>query len=148
LVAFALIIFGVSFNNAVKFAGWQLLAIVVSVHLVVTTLGACIRGHRFMKLVRAIVALVLLALLAIGVLEVIGFIRSRQLDQPTELFLSAAVAFGIVILAGIAAVVRAMMRWAEVLFRESARNRRTEIDPGKKNPAENLELARTKSSDN
>lgn len=132
LVAFALIIFGVSFNNSVKFAGWQLLAIVVSVHLVVTTLGACIRGHRFMKLVRAIAALVLLALLAIGALEIIAFIRSRQFDQPTELFLAAGVAFGIVILAGIAAVVRAIMRRTEALFRELPGNRRSETERRKK----------------
>jgi hypothetical protein len=108
-VAFTLIIFGVVLNNSVKFAGWQLLGIVVLVHLVVSTLSAGIRGKHFMKLAGAIVAFVLLSLVVIGGLHLIDLFRQRpSLTQTEELFLAAAVAFGIVLLAGIASIGRAI----------------------------------------
>jgi patatin-related protein len=108
-VAFTLIIFGVVLNNSVKFAGWQLLGIVVLVHLVVSTLSAGIRGKHFMKLAGAIVAFVLLSLVVIGGLHLIDLFRQRpSLTQTEELFLAAAVALGIVLLAGIASIGRAI----------------------------------------
>lgn len=110
-VAFTLIIFGVVLNNNVKFAGWQLLGIAVLVHLVVSTLSAGIRGRHFIKLARAIVALVLLSLVAVGGLHLIDLFRQRpSLTQTEELLLAAAVAFGIVLLAGIASIGRAIER--------------------------------------
>jgi hypothetical protein len=109
LVAFTLIILGVSLNNNVKFAGWQLLGIVVTLHLVVSTVGACIRGH-FIKFVRAIIALALLSLMVIGALHLVDLFRWRSLTQTEELLLASAIAFGIVLLAGIAALGRAIGR--------------------------------------
>lgn len=108
-VAFALIIFGVAFNNDVKFAGWQLLGIVISVHLVITTLSACIRGRHFMKLVGAIIAFLFVALMVAGMFYLTNLVRGKTLDQTTELLLAAGVAFGIVVLAGIAVAVRFVM---------------------------------------
>jgi patatin-related protein len=105
-IAFGLIITGVLLNNDVKFAGWELLGIVVAVHLVVTTLSAYIRGRRFMALARAVAGLILIAFMVLGGFHVLELIRGQRLDQTTELLLVAAVAFGIVVLAGIAAAVR------------------------------------------
>jgi patatin-related protein len=120
LVAFTLIIVGVAVNNSIKFAGWQLLGIVVLTHLVVSTLSACMRGEHFIKLARAIVALALLILMAMGALHLLDLLGKISLNQTSELFLAAGIAFGIVLLATIAALLRAIWR---ALIRRSRRVR-------------------------
>lgn len=110
LVAFTLIIFGISFNNSVKFAGWQLLGIAVAVHLVVSILSACMRGEHFFKLIRAIVAFALLSLMVVGALHLLESLRQISLSQKSELFLAGGIAFGIVLLVALAASARAIGR--------------------------------------
>src|SRR5206468_12733072 len=54
LVAVALIAVGVFLNDNVKFAGWQLLGIVVVIHLIVSGVGSHLRGKKLLKLARAV----------------------------------------------------------------------------------------------
>lgn len=103
--AFGLIIAGVVLNNDVKFAGWELLGIVIAVHLVVTTLSAYIRGRYFVKLAGAIAGFILIGLMALGGFHVFELIHGQRLDQTRELLLAAAIALAIVLLAAIARAV-------------------------------------------
>jgi hypothetical protein len=78
------------------------------------------RGEHFIKLARAIVALALLILMAMGALHLLDLLGKISLNQTSELFLAAGIAFGIVLLATIAALLRAIWR---ALIRRSRRVR-------------------------
>jgi patatin-related protein len=90
--AFAVIAIGVFLDNNVKFAGWQVLGIVVVIHLTVSGVGSYIRGRKFLKLAKAIAVFVVLALMIIGGFSLIDRYGHISLSQPAELALAGAIA--------------------------------------------------------
>lgn len=92
LFAFALIAVGIFVNNNVKFAGWQVLGIVVATHIVVSGVGSYIRGKKFLKLAKAVAVFAVLALMIMGGLSLIERYRHIALSQPAELALAGAIA--------------------------------------------------------
>ena len=92
LVAVALIAVGVFLNDNVKFAGWQLLGIVVVIHLIVSGVGSHLRGKKLLKLAKAVAVFVVLALMTIGGLSLIERSRHISLSHPAELALAATIA--------------------------------------------------------
>jgi patatin-related protein len=92
LVAVALIAVGVFLNDNVKFAGWQLLGIVVVIHLIVSGVGSHLRGKKLLKLAKAVAVFVVLALMTIGGLSLIERFRHISLSHPAELALAATIA--------------------------------------------------------
>jgi patatin-related protein len=92
LFAFALIAVGVFLNNDVKLAGWQVLGIVVAIHVVVSGIGSYIRGGKVLRLVKAVAAFVVLALMALGVLALIDRFGHVSLRWPGELALAGSIA--------------------------------------------------------
>ena len=92
--AFALIAVGIFLNNDVKFAGWQVLGIVVVIHLVVSGIESYIRGGRFLRLVKAAAVFVVLALIMFGVLHLVSRFGHVSLNWFSELALAGAIALG------------------------------------------------------
>jgi hypothetical protein len=91
--AFALIAVGIFLNNDVKFAGWQVLGIVVVIHLVVSGIESYICGGRFLRLVKAAAIFVVLALIVFGVLYLVARFGHVSLGRPGELALAGFIAF-------------------------------------------------------
>jgi patatin-related protein len=92
--AFALIAVGIFVNNNVKFAGWQVLGIVVVIHVVVSGMESYIRGGRFLKFAKAVATFAVLTLMVFGVLNLIERFGHVSLSWPGELALAGAIAFG------------------------------------------------------
>jgi hypothetical protein len=92
LFAFALIAVGVFLNNDVKLAGWQVLGIVVAIHVVVSGIESYIRGGKVLRLVKAVAAFVVLALMALGVLNLVARFGHVSLGWPGELALAGCIA--------------------------------------------------------
>lgn len=71
--AFTLIVAGILFNSSVKLVGWQILAAVAVIHLLVSGLDAWMENKRwFFKVGAALVAAPFLALVVLGVLHLLG----------------------------------------------------------------------------
>ena len=77
-----------------KFAGWQVLGIVVVIHLVVSGIESYIRGGRFLRLVKAAAVFVVLALIMFGVLHLVSRFGHVSLNWFSELALAGAIALG------------------------------------------------------
>jgi patatin-related protein len=92
LFAFVLIAVGIFLNNDVKLAGWQVLGIVVAVHVVVSGIESSIRGGKVLRLVKAVAAFAVLALMAFGVLALIERFGHVSLGWPGELALAGSIA--------------------------------------------------------
>jgi patatin-related protein len=92
LFAFALIAVGVFLNNDVKLAGWQVLGIVVAIHVVVSGIESYIRGGKVLRLIKAVAAFAVLALMALGVLALIERFGHVSLRGPGELALAGSIA--------------------------------------------------------
>ena len=92
LFAFALIAVGIFLNNDVKLAGWQVLGIVVAIHVVVSGIDSYIRGGRVLRFIKAVAAFVVLALMAFGVLALIERFGHISLSWPVELALAGSIA--------------------------------------------------------
>jgi hypothetical protein len=92
LFAFALIAVGVFLNNDVKLAGWQVLGIVVAIHVVVSGIESYIRGGKVLRLIKAVAAFAVLALMALGVLNLVARFGHVSLSWFSELGLAGAIA--------------------------------------------------------
>jgi len=92
LFAFVLIAVGIFVNNDVKFAGWQVLGIVVVIHVVVSGVESYMRGGRFLRLAKAVVTFAVLTLMVFGVLALIERFGHVSLSWPGELALAGAIA--------------------------------------------------------
>ena len=90
--AFALIAVGIFVNNNVKFAGWQVLGIVVVIHLVVSGMESYIRGGRFLRLLKAAAIFVVLTLVLLGVLSLVERYGGVSLSWVSELTLAGVIA--------------------------------------------------------
>jgi hypothetical protein len=90
--AFALIAVGIFVNNNVKFAGWQVLGIIVAIHLVVSGIESYIRGGRFFRLIKAAATFVVLTLIAFGVLALIERYGHVSLNRLSELAVAGTIA--------------------------------------------------------
>jgi patatin-related protein len=90
--AFALIAVGIFVNNNVKFAGWQVLGIIVVIHLVVSGMESYIRGGRFLKLLKAAAIFVVLTLVLLGVLSLVERYGRVSLSWPIELAVAGGIA--------------------------------------------------------
>jgi patatin-related protein len=90
--AFALIAVGIFVNNNVKFAGWQVLGIIVVIHLVVSGIESYIRGGRFFRLIKAAATFVVLTLIAFGVLALIERYGHLSLNWLSELAVAGTIA--------------------------------------------------------
>jgi hypothetical protein len=91
--ALALIAVGIFLNNNVKFAGWQVLGIVVVIHLVVSGIESYLRGGKFLTLAKVVVTFAVLALMVFGALALIERYGHVSLSRPIELALAGGIAF-------------------------------------------------------
>src|SRR5206468_1944178 len=94
LFAFALIAVGIFVSNNVKFAGWQVLGIVVAIHVVVSGIESYIHGGRFLRFAKVAVTFAVLALMVLGVFALIERFGHVSLNWPSELALAGAIALG------------------------------------------------------
>jgi hypothetical protein len=90
--AFALIAVGIFVNNNVKFAGWQVLGIVVVIHVVVSGIESYMRGRRFLRFAKVVATFAVLTLMVFGVLALIERFGHVSLSWPGELALAGAIA--------------------------------------------------------
>ena len=105
--AFTLIVAGILFNSSVKLVGWQILAAVAVIHLLVSGLDAWMENKRwFFKVGAALVAAPFLALVVLGVLHLLGRWAQIHFNRWGQLGLVAAALLTLLLLSAIPAIVR------------------------------------------
>jgi patatin-related protein len=95
--ALVLIFAGIFLNNSVKFAGWQMLGILVLFQMTVTGVAAFMRGNRwFMKLIVGAIVSPLLAWTIVGIIRATETFSDVQIQRSYEFGLAVAATVAIV----------------------------------------------------
>jgi patatin-related protein len=117
LFAFTMIVVGIFVNANVKIAGWELLCIVVALHVVVSGLGNFMTGRR--RLLTALRVVIILALMTLIFLGTQSLAQSLfGLGTEGQLILSAIVAVVLLCAVSIPSAIAAIGRWIAFKQRE------------------------------